>query len=393
MNKATTINLSGQLFNIDDDAYAHLKQYLDKLRTRLKDDADRDEIVQDFEAAIAEHLHEQLAEKRDVVTLAMVKKVTKTIGEYEPAEDQADQAEASTEPKGNDWRAPFKHRLYLNKDDAMIAGVCGGIARSLDVDAFWIRVLFVVLLFATSGFMIVIYIILSFIMIDPTEVSKGFGANGHPLNAAALVARSKEHFETTKNSLRRTQPRLTVAAQMVKRVLRLLSTAVSMLAIMGITVTYAVLIATWLSNRANPNQPLIASPGGVNYGLFVGSYLVLVLPLIVVLLVSASRRIARMALDMRVAFLLFATWLVALGILAASVAVAVPDWANWSKQHPHNPYFQLQVQNGHVDNVCLSASGDCNDHPVDVTKPYGPPTPMLRKAIEVPAPPAPVVTN
>ena len=170
MHKTSTINLSGQLFNIDEDAYRLLKTYLDRLREQLKNDDDRDEIMQDFEQAIAEHFMDALPSKDKAVTVALVNRVTKTIGDYEPTEA------AESEEKADDdgWRKHFRRTLYLNKDDAIIAGVCGGIARALDVDSFWIRVLFVILVFATSGFMIVIYIILSFIMLDPAETTPLF---------------------------------------------------------------------------------------------------------------------------------------------------------------------------------------------------------------------------
>src|SRR5690606_4257284 len=116
---------------------------------------------------------------------------TKTIGDYAPTEAaEADDQDA----KGDGWRQHLKQPFYLNKDDALIAGVCGGIARALDVDSFWIRVLFVILLFATSGFMVVVYIILSFIMLDPAEAPPLFKRNGKPLTASALVARSKRRF-------------------------------------------------------------------------------------------------------------------------------------------------------------------------------------------------------
>ena len=78
MHKTSTINLSCQLFNIDEDAYRLLKTYLDRLREQLKNDDDRDEIMQDFEQAIAEHFMDALPSKDKAVTVALVNRVTKT---------------------------------------------------------------------------------------------------------------------------------------------------------------------------------------------------------------------------------------------------------------------------------------------------------------------------
>ena len=387
MHKTSTINLSGQLFNIDEDAYRLLKTYLDRLREQLKNDDDRDEIMQDFEQAIAEHFMDALPSKDKAVTVALVNRVTKTIGDYEPTEA------AESEEKADDdgWRKHFRRTLYLNKDDAIIAGVCGGIARALDVDSFWIRVLFVILVFATSGFMIVIYIILSFIMLDPAETTPLFKRNGKPLTASALVANSKQRFHETRETLtsEATQRRFSPLARAFKRLIRIAAVAVSSVLIVLVTVGYTALMVTWLAHRNSTGQPFSASPGGVNYGLIFGSYLVIVLPLLVVLLVAASRRIAHMAMDMRVALLLFGTWLIALAMFVGAAALAIPDWAQWSRQHPHNPYFQLEVNKGHLDNLCVDAAGDCNDHPSYQAKPHSPQQPNDIPA--QPAPPKPVM--
>ena len=61
-------------------------------------------------------------------------------------------------------------RLYRSKSDVMIAGVCSGLAKYLDVDPTAIRLAFVLLLFlALGGFWI--YVILWIIM--PVEPAAG----------------------------------------------------------------------------------------------------------------------------------------------------------------------------------------------------------------------------
>jgi phage shock protein C len=49
-------------------------------------------------------------------------------------------------------------KLYLSGDDKMIAGVCGGIAEYLDIDAIWVRLVFLITMF-TSGVGLIAYII------------------------------------------------------------------------------------------------------------------------------------------------------------------------------------------------------------------------------------------
>lgn len=49
-------------------------------------------------------------------------------------------------------------KLYLSQEDKMIAGVCGGIAEYLNIDAIWVRLVFLITMF-TSGVGLIAYII------------------------------------------------------------------------------------------------------------------------------------------------------------------------------------------------------------------------------------------
>ena len=53
MKKTLTINLSGIVFNIDEDAYDVLQEYLNKLELRFTGE-DGKEIMRDIEARLAE---------------------------------------------------------------------------------------------------------------------------------------------------------------------------------------------------------------------------------------------------------------------------------------------------------------------------------------------------
>lgn len=56
-------------------------------------------------------------------------------------------------------------QLVRSKDDRMIAGVCGGIARWLGWDATAVRVLYVLVSFFSAAFPgIIVYIILALVM-------------------------------------------------------------------------------------------------------------------------------------------------------------------------------------------------------------------------------------
>ena len=63
----------------------------------------------------------------------------------------------------------MEKRLYRSRDDRMIAGVCGGVAKYFDMDPTIVRIIFVLLIFA-NGLGILAYIIMAIVV--PLEGSK-----------------------------------------------------------------------------------------------------------------------------------------------------------------------------------------------------------------------------
>lgn len=73
---------------------------------------------------------------------------------------------SKVDPQSQDNRGLFSFakkgygvNLYRDKDNNMIAGVCAGIARNLDIDAGIVRILFVIGLFFTGGSLVWAYLI------------------------------------------------------------------------------------------------------------------------------------------------------------------------------------------------------------------------------------------
>jgi len=55
-------------------------------------------------------------------------------------------------------------RIYKDRFDKKISGVCGGLAQYLHIDASLIRLLFIFLTFITAGIFIIIYILLALLL-------------------------------------------------------------------------------------------------------------------------------------------------------------------------------------------------------------------------------------
>lgn len=69
-------------------------------------------------------------------------------------------------------------RLYRLPQQGMIAGVVAGLAEYFAIDVTVLRILFVVALFATGGFMILPYIIAAIVMPVPGEDAEKPGVKG-----------------------------------------------------------------------------------------------------------------------------------------------------------------------------------------------------------------------
>jgi len=54
MQKVTSVNLNGNAYQLEEDAYEALQTYLEQARKKLADNPDKVEIMQDFAQAIAE---------------------------------------------------------------------------------------------------------------------------------------------------------------------------------------------------------------------------------------------------------------------------------------------------------------------------------------------------
>jgi hypothetical protein len=64
MKKTLTVNISGIVFHIDEDAYEKLNQYLASVRRHFTPDDGCDEIMADIESRIAETLQEKISRQQ-----------------------------------------------------------------------------------------------------------------------------------------------------------------------------------------------------------------------------------------------------------------------------------------------------------------------------------------
>jgi phage shock protein PspC (stress-responsive transcriptional regulator) len=137
MDKTININISGTLFQIDEEAYRVLRDYLQAINNRFRNVPGGAETVEDIESRIAEIFQSQKG-TAGTVTLNNVEAMISIIGKPEDFDTN------EAEPESRITLSQRK-RMYRNPDDTIISGVCGGIGAYLNTDPVLFRILFVIL--------------------------------------------------------------------------------------------------------------------------------------------------------------------------------------------------------------------------------------------------------
>ncbi|MGM0463473.1 MAG: PspC domain-containing protein [Bacteroidota bacterium] len=165
MEKSIKINIAGIIFQISDDAYEMLRDYLQSVTNKLSGIPGGSEIIDDIEARIAELFQSRPSWQTAVISKEEVEEMISTMG---TAEEIAGELESETE--GGYQREP-QRRLYRNTGNSVFGGVCSGIADYTGIDAVWIRILFV--LFTLAYFVgALVYIILWIALPSSTGLSR-----------------------------------------------------------------------------------------------------------------------------------------------------------------------------------------------------------------------------
>lgn len=82
-------------------------------------------------------------------------------------------------------------RLYRSRDDRMLAGVAGGLARTLDADPSLIRIIWAVVIFLSGGLALIVYIVMAVVVPEAPDDSvwpATSTAPGGPVPAGGWVA-------------------------------------------------------------------------------------------------------------------------------------------------------------------------------------------------------------
>src|SRR5262252_1038098 len=180
MQRVVSINLNGNVYQLEENGYNALFAYLDAADAQLKDDPDRAQKIADLEGRVAELCTACLAPHKTVVTSMEIDRIIAGLGPIpgQPAGEggrpagSAGQTTSGTAGAGTDssqsgfsW-APWAHRrrLYQIREGSMISGVCMGLAEYTRIDVTFIRIMFVLFALMSGGWGILAYAVLMFVV-------------------------------------------------------------------------------------------------------------------------------------------------------------------------------------------------------------------------------------
>ena len=190
-------------FHIDEDAYKKLQHYLDAIKRSFTDKQGRDEIILDIEARIAELFSEKRADKSQVISMKDVDEVIAIMGQpedYMVDEDIfEDEPEAASTKKAK--KASIK-RLYRDTENSYVGGVSSGLGHYLEIDAIWVRLLWVVLTLASSGIFLLIYIAFWIFTPEAKTTAEKLSMRGEEVTISNIEKKIREGFDNVSEKVK-----------------------------------------------------------------------------------------------------------------------------------------------------------------------------------------------
>ena len=195
MNKTININLAGIFFHIDEDAFAKLTNYLNAIRNSFSDPDGQDEIIKDIEVRISELFSEKIHHTSQVITIVELDEVILIMGQPEDYKVDEEIFNDSAPNEKQQTRTSSHKQLFRDIDDKFIAGVSSGLGHYFGVDAIWIRLVWVALVFLGVGAPILIYILLMILVPEATTTSEKLKMKREPVNISNIEKKIKEELK------------------------------------------------------------------------------------------------------------------------------------------------------------------------------------------------------
>ena len=199
MNKTVNINLGGMFFHIDEDAYQKMTRYFDAIKRSLSNSSGHDEIIKDIEMRVSELLNEKQKTDKYVIGLKDVDEVIAVMGQ---PEDYIIEDELKGTNTYNSTATRATKKLYRDREKGMIGGVASGLGHYFGIDAVWIRIVLILLVFAGFGTGILAYIILWIVTPEAITTTEKLEMTGEPVTISNIEKKVREEFENVSDKIK-----------------------------------------------------------------------------------------------------------------------------------------------------------------------------------------------
>jgi phage shock protein PspC (stress-responsive transcriptional regulator) len=208
------VSIGNTAFNLEEDAYRLLKNYLDRINVHYQNLSSGKEIIEDIELRIAELLKERINSPEQPVSENIIKEVIDILGYPEDMKDKDKQSEkdfSDTKTKN------VQKKLYRDAENKILGGVCSGLAAYFNMDVVLVRIVFVgfFLLFSaihfftfgiTSGTIALIYLILWIVTPSARTVQQRYEMQGKAPNLKNIQQKVEKELQETGEAIRKNSP-------------------------------------------------------------------------------------------------------------------------------------------------------------------------------------------
>lgn len=206
MKKNISINMFGQLFNIDEDAYQVLSRYLESMKQYFVRREGGSEIAEDIERHVAELMWQHSQNGTQPVSIEDVNAIISQIGNPSEIDNSDSESTAGTDAADrlhNAWNSfqssmsenLGKRRLFRDPYDTIIGGVLSGLSRYFGWESPTLLRLVIALLMAFSlffgkgfyfGIILLAYLLLMVIVPKPQNAEDRLKMQGKTITPDAL---------------------------------------------------------------------------------------------------------------------------------------------------------------------------------------------------------------
>lgn len=195
MERILQISIKQMVFNVNEDAYEPLGNYLRLLNNHFAGTPDGAEIINDLENRLVELLCEKLNNKKQVITLADVNEVKNTLGDLYDLDPRYNAGYNSNRQK---------RRLYRDTKNNAIGGVASGIAVYFCIETVWVRLAFILTTFL-NGAGLILYLIMWAVVPAARTVNQQAEMQGEKADIHNFENTIKNEYARVKNNFRKFQ--------------------------------------------------------------------------------------------------------------------------------------------------------------------------------------------